>query len=95
MGFLLPSYKEDGRRLKTEIHAGSSEVQGRPWVWTAVDPVSKLLFAIEVGPRTVEMAQCVVHRVKSVLAARLSAGLVQRRLQGVSPCHRGPLWQVD
>ena len=26
MGFVLPSYKEDGRRLKTEIHAGSSEV---------------------------------------------------------------------
>ncbi len=41
---------------------------GRPWVWTAVDPVSKLLLAIEAGPRTVEMAQRVVHRVKSMLA---------------------------
>jgi hypothetical protein len=41
---------------------------GHPWVWTAVDPVSKLLLAIEVGPRTVEMAQCVVHRVKNMLA---------------------------
>ena len=41
---------------------------GRPWVWTAVDPVSKLLLAIEVGPRTVEMAQRVVHRVSSMLA---------------------------
>jgi IS1 family transposase/transposase-like protein len=41
---------------------------GRPWVWTAVDPISKLLLAIEVGPRTVERAQRVVHRVKSVLA---------------------------
>jgi IS1 family transposase len=35
----------------------------RPWVWTAIDPVSKLLLAIEVGPRTVAMAQHVVHRV--------------------------------
>ena len=35
----------------------------RPWVWTAIDPVSKLLLAIEVGPRTVEMAQRVVHQV--------------------------------
>jgi IS1 family transposase len=35
----------------------------RPWVWTAIDPVSKLLLAIEVGPRTVAMAQRVVHRV--------------------------------
>jgi IS1 family transposase len=41
---------------------------GRPWVWTAVDPVSKLLLAIAVGPRTVEMAQWVVHQVASVLA---------------------------
>jgi transposase-like protein len=32
----------------------------RPWVWTAIDPVSKLLLAMEVGPRTVEMAQRVV-----------------------------------
>jgi hypothetical protein len=29
----------------------------RPWVWTTIDPVSKLLLAIEVGPRTGEMAQ--------------------------------------
>src|SRR5712691_4095281 len=41
---------------------------GRPWVWTAIDPVSKLLLAIEVGPRTVEMAQRVVHQVVGVLA---------------------------
>lgn len=41
---------------------------GRPWVWTAVEPVSKLLLAIEVGPRTVELAQPGVHRVKSMLA---------------------------
>jgi IS1 family transposase len=40
----------------------------RPWVWTAIDPVSKLLLTMEVGPRTVEMAQCVVHHVVSVLA---------------------------
>jgi IS1 family transposase len=39
----------------------------RPWVWTAIDPVSKLLLAMEVGPRTVEMAQRVVHHVVSAL----------------------------
>jgi IS1 family transposase len=41
---------------------------GRPWVWTAIDPVSKLLLAIEIGPRTAEMAQRVVHQIVSVLA---------------------------
>jgi transposase-like protein len=40
----------------------------RPWVWTALDPVSKLLLGIEVGPRTVAIAQRVVHHVVSVLA---------------------------
>ena len=41
----------------------------RSWVWTAIDPVSKLLLAIEVGPRTVAMAQRMVHRVSQRLAS--------------------------
>jgi IS1 family transposase len=42
--------------------------RSRHWVWTAIDPMSKLLLVIEVGPRTVEMAQRVVHQVVRVLA---------------------------
>jgi IS1 family transposase len=38
------------------------------WVWTAMDPESKLLVVIEVGPRTLAMAQCVVHQVFQHLA---------------------------
>ena len=38
------------------------------WVWGAIDPVSKLLLAIEVGPRTLAMAQRVVHQVVQGLA---------------------------
>ena len=38
------------------------------WVWTAIDPQSKLLLAITVGPRTQAMAQRVVHQVMEVLA---------------------------
>jgi transposase-like protein len=38
-------------------------------VWTAIDPVSKLLLAIEVGPRTLEMAQRVGHRVAQRFAS--------------------------
>jgi hypothetical protein len=33
----------------------------RPWVWTALDPMSTLLVALAVGPRTLEMAQRVGH----------------------------------
>jgi IS1 family transposase len=38
-------------------------------VWTAIDPESKLLLAIEVGPRTMEMAQWVVHQLAQRLAS--------------------------
>jgi IS1 family transposase/transposase-like protein len=38
------------------------------WVWAAIDPVSKLLLALDVGERTREMAQRLVHRVRQVLA---------------------------
>jgi hypothetical protein len=37
-------------------------------VWTAMDPESKLLVVINVGTRTVAMAQCVVHQLVQVLA---------------------------
>src|SRR5712691_4077826 len=38
------------------------------WVWTVMDPTSKLLVVVEVGSRTLAMAQRVVHHVTRVLA---------------------------
>jgi IS1 family transposase len=38
------------------------------WVWTAMDPTRKLLVVVDVGPRTLAMAQRVVHQVTRVLA---------------------------
>src|SRR5262244_3372633 len=38
------------------------------WVWTAMDPQSKLLVVVEVGSRTLALAQRVVHQVTEVLA---------------------------
>jgi hypothetical protein len=38
------------------------------WVWGAIDPVSKLLLTIDVGDRTLAVAQCMVHQVVQVLA---------------------------
>ncbi len=38
------------------------------WVWTAMDPTSKLLVVVDVGCRTLAMAPCVVHQVTRVLA---------------------------
>ena len=39
------------------------------WVWTAMDPQSKLLVVVDVGNRTLAMAQRVVHQVTQVLAS--------------------------
>jgi hypothetical protein len=38
------------------------------WVWTAMDPESKLLLVIDVGARPLAMAQHMVHQVVGVLA---------------------------
>jgi hypothetical protein len=38
------------------------------WVWAAMDPVTKLLLTLDVGERTLAMAQGVVHQVVQVLA---------------------------
>jgi hypothetical protein len=38
------------------------------WVWTAMDPTSKLLVVVDVGCRTLAMAQRVVHQVTGRLA---------------------------
>ena len=38
------------------------------WVWTAMDPKRKVLVVVDVGSRTLAMAQRVVHQVTQVLA---------------------------
>ena len=38
------------------------------WVWTAMDPETKLLLTVKVGERTLAMAQCVIHQVAQMLA---------------------------
>jgi IS1 family transposase len=38
------------------------------WVWVAMEPVTKLVLTVDVGARTLTMAQCVVHHLVQVLA---------------------------
>jgi IS1 family transposase len=52
----------------SEEHAIKRLERSRHWVWTAIDPESKLLLVIDAGPRTLAMAQRVVHQVVEVLA---------------------------
>jgi IS1 family transposase len=64
--FALLSAVKDGAVSAAEAIA---RLERAPhWVWVAMDPESKLLLAIDVGNRTLAMAQRVVHQVAQVLA---------------------------
>jgi hypothetical protein len=62
---VLSAVKDGQMREEEAIRRLSRSPQ---WVWTAIDPPSKLLLAILVGPRTQAMAQRVVHQVREGLA---------------------------
>jgi IS1 family transposase len=52
----------------SEAEATQRLTRSPHWVWVAIDPVSKLLLAIDVGERTLAMAQRLVHQVVQRLA---------------------------
>jgi IS1 family transposase len=64
--FALLSAVKDGEVSETEAIERLERMS--QWVWVAMDPESKLLLAIDVGERTLAMAQCFVHHVAQLLA---------------------------
>jgi transposase-like protein/IS1 family transposase len=51
----------------TEAEAIKYLSRSAHWVWVAMDPVCKLILAVDVGDRTLAMAQRLVHQVTQVL----------------------------
>src|SRR5262245_40826969 len=64
--FALLSAVKDGK--VSEAEAIERLERSPQWVWVAMDPESKLLLALDVGDRTLALAQRVVHHVAQVLA---------------------------
>src|SRR6266478_4509428 len=64
--FALLSAVKDG--AVSEAEAIERLERSPRWVWVAMDPESKLLLGLDVGDRTLAMAQRVVHHVVQVLA---------------------------
>src|SRR6266851_2247204 len=64
--YALPSAVKAGEVSEAEALTRLS--RSPYWVWAALDPVTKLLLTIDVGDRTLAMAQRVVHQVVQVLA---------------------------
>jgi IS1 family transposase/transposase-like protein len=52
----------------TEAEAMKRLARSPHWVWVAMDPVCKLILAVDVGDRTLALAQRLVHQVTQVLA---------------------------
>src|SRR3989454_923544 len=64
--FALLSAVKDG--TVSEAEAIERLERSPQWVWVAMDPESKLLLAINVGDRTLAMAQGFVHHIAQLLA---------------------------
>src|SRR3989449_7550176 len=64
--FALLSAVKDG--TVSEAEAIERLERSPQWVWVAMDPESKLLLGLDVGDRTLAMAQRFVHQVVQVLA---------------------------
>jgi IS1 family transposase len=64
--FALLSAVKDGEVSEAEAIKRLS--RSPHWVWGAMDPVCKLILAVDVGDRTLAMAQRLVHQVTQVLA---------------------------
>jgi transposase-like protein len=47
------------------------------WLWLAIDPLTKILPVLHLGPRTQHTAHLVIHSLQQLLAAFLSAALHQ------------------
>jgi IS1 family transposase/transposase-like protein len=64
--FALLSAVNDGDIIEAE--AITRLARSPHWVWVAMDPVSKLILTVDVGERTLVMAQRLVHQLTQVLA---------------------------
>src|SRR6266496_3772601 len=64
--FALLSAVKDGE--VSEAEAVQRLSRSPHWVWAAIDPESTLLLALNIGDRTLAMAQRLVHQVVEVLA---------------------------
>jgi transposase-like protein len=64
------------------------------WLWLAIDPCTKLLPVLHLGPRTQHMAHLLIHSLRDRLAAFLPSTLYERRAQPLLLCSHGPLWSM-
>ncbi len=67
----LPHVQLD--ELRTRLRSSTQVL----WLWLTIDPCTKLLPVLYLGPRTQNMAHKVIHSLRQILAAFLSPALYQ------------------
>jgi len=65
----LPHLQLD--ELRTRIRSAKQIL----WLWLAIDPLTKILPVLELGPRTQAMAHRLIHSLRQILAAFLPPAL--------------------
>ena len=81
--FALLSAVKDGE--VTEAEAITRLSRSPHWVWVAMDPVCKLILAVDVGERTLAMAQRLVHQVTQGLAPHCAPLFLPMGSGSISP----------
>ena len=67
----LPHFQLD--ELRTRLRSANQIL----WLWLAIDPLTKIVPVLELGPRTQTMAHRLIHSLRQILAAFLRSPLHQ------------------
>ena len=84
----LPHLQLD--ELRTRLRSSQQVL----WLWLAIDPCTKLLPVLRLGPRTQHMAHLLIHTLRQMLAAFLPPPFHQRWLESVFLCADSPFWTL-
>ena len=68
--------------LRTRLHSSTQVL----WLWLAIDPLTKSIPVLHLGPRTQNTAPMVIHSLRQILAAFLPPALHERWLECVLLC---------
>jgi hypothetical protein len=84
----LPHLQLDA--LRTRLRSYKQVV----WLWLAIDPCTKILPVLQLGPRTQHMAHLLIHSLRQRLAAFLPPPFHQRWLKPVLLCVDSSFWTL-
>jgi hypothetical protein len=84
----LPHLQLD--ELRTRLRSNTQLL----WLWLAIDPCTKILPVLQLGPRTQHMAHLLIHSLRQLLAAFLPPALHECWLKPVLLCADCPFWTL-